>query len=100
MNNSQDPRAGPPITVRKGVNNDSQYALSFARGGSNTPAFGFDCSPNARVIGGSKRCSCFFQLRDLSIILLLVSCIRVLDRPWNTSERLREQMNGAWSRES
>ena len=26
VSNSQDPRTGPPITVRKGVNNDSQYA--------------------------------------------------------------------------
>ena len=26
---------GPPITVRKGVNSDSQFASSFAHGGSN-----------------------------------------------------------------
>ena len=26
VSNTQDPRTGPPITVRKGVNNDSQYA--------------------------------------------------------------------------
>ena len=94
----QDPRAGPPITERKGVTTTRNTLELFAAAAVTTAVV---LSHHAlRVICGFERCStyltCFGAKRVFTVLLFVPLQCPSLPEPTITG--LPEQRKGAWSR--